>query len=84
MQQAQCFTAGLYRKMGIIELIAQDIESYARVAVRVGTNGTFRSSLSRAIQERKGSVFEDWDSVAEWEAFLLSPAHHTKQLASSW
>jgi predicted O-linked N-acetylglucosamine transferase (SPINDLY family) len=84
MQQAQCFTAGLYRKMGITAPVAHDVDSYASVAVRIATNSAFRSTLSKEILQRKHHIFEDQDSVAEWEAFLLNPTRHTKSLASSW
>ena len=63
--------AGMYRRMGLEEMIAIDVQDYVRRAVQAGTNKTHRLELSERIQSRVGILYEDVSVVGEWERLLM-------------
>jgi protein O-GlcNAc transferase len=64
------FTAGYYRKMNVIDTIAEDREDYVRIALRLGTEPEYRKTISDKILAGGDHIFEDMESVRELEAFL--------------
>lgn len=67
-------TAALLRRMGIDELIAQNGAEYARIAVKVATDQEYRRSLCQRIEERRGILYENPESVSELERFFAAVA----------
>ena len=66
------FTSGLYRKMGLDECIVKSPEEYARVASSIGINEKLRNKINRNIEMKKHLIFQDKDSVNEWNDLFIS------------
>jgi predicted O-linked N-acetylglucosamine transferase (SPINDLY family) len=66
----QRYTSGLYRTMKLESLIATDIESYVRIAVRLGTDHDYREEIHRQILERNQSIFTPKNTVRDYEHFF--------------
>jgi predicted O-linked N-acetylglucosamine transferase (SPINDLY family) len=63
-------TLGLYRKMGLLDCVAEDPEQYVRIAVRLGTDPAYRHQVQARIRDASAALFEDRDSVRQLEAFF--------------
>jgi protein O-GlcNAc transferase len=64
-------TYACYKRMGLTDLIANDVDSYARLAVRVANDRAWRESLSAEIQKRSAVLFEDTGVIKELGDFLV-------------
>ncbi|HEB86819.1 MAG TPA: hypothetical protein ENI68_07385 [Gammaproteobacteria bacterium] len=64
------FTSGMYMKMGVTDLIAHSNDEYIQLALRVASDDTYREALEQRIREQSGQLFEDKESVREWEDIL--------------
>jgi predicted O-linked N-acetylglucosamine transferase (SPINDLY family) len=66
------FTLGLYKRMGLSdsECIVSDSDSYARVASNIGVNEKLRHKINRNIEMNKGKIFQETESVTEWDTWL--------------
>ena len=65
------YALGCYRKMGIMDCVAATPAEYVDIAVRLGTDQEYRESVRARIHSAAGVLFEDLDSVREFERFLL-------------
>ena len=63
-------TTGLYKQMGIPDLIAKDSESYLKLALKVAKNKQFRKIVSDKINANSHKLFERHDTVRELEIFF--------------
>ena len=63
-------TYGMYRRMSMTELIAKDAAQYVDLAVRLGTDASYRAARSNEILERSAVLFEDIHVVREFERFF--------------
>ena len=61
------YTYGCYRKMGLTECIAADVDEYIEIAVRTGTDADYRHSLTEEIMEASPALYEDMEAVHEHE-----------------
>lgn len=61
------YTAACYRKMGLADCIAPDLETYIEIAVKLGTNPQQRAAFSQRIREASHHLFEDMNAVREHE-----------------
>ena len=68
----QRYTSGLYRLMGIESLMAADVEDYASIAVRLGTEPDFRQAVSEQIKQRNKLVFSPEETVRDYGQFFES------------
>lgn len=66
------FTQGLYRKMGITELIAKDLHDYVQIAIQVATNTTFKTMVQNEILDKLHLIINDQESIRDWSDFLNS------------
>ena len=66
------FTVGLYSRMDLsdCECIVADGDSYARVASNIGVNEKLRHKINRNIEMNKGKIFQENESVMEWNEWL--------------
>jgi predicted O-linked N-acetylglucosamine transferase (SPINDLY family) len=64
-------TQAMYRKMGVLDAIASDAESYVNIAVRLGTEPAFAQSLRAKILAQNAALYEDVRVVREFERFFL-------------
>jgi predicted O-linked N-acetylglucosamine transferase (SPINDLY family) len=68
------FTVGLYARMGLsdCECIVADGDSYALIASSIGVNEKLRHKINRNIEMNKGKIFQENESVREWNMWLDS------------
>lgn len=60
------FTAGLYRRMGFTDLVADNREHYTELCLRLTTDEAFASSMRVLLTERVGLLFGEEASVTDW------------------
>jgi protein O-GlcNAc transferase len=65
-------TQAMYRKMELTECIARDERDYADIAVRLGTDASYRGQVRRQILDRNGVLFENRRVVEEFERFFVA------------
>ena len=65
------FTHGLYRKMNILDLVANNNEEYVSLAVKCATDKTFRKQISTKILDNIHLIFNEIDSVNTWINFCI-------------
>lgn len=70
------FTYGLYGKMDMsdCECIVWTAEEYAQIAYRVAINDKLRHKIQRAIETGKSQIFQERESVDEWNEYLINLA----------
>lgn len=64
-------TQAMYRKMGIFDCIARDLQDYVDIAVRIGTDRAYAQGLRQQILARKHVLYEDPSVLREFERFFL-------------
>jgi predicted O-linked N-acetylglucosamine transferase (SPINDLY family) len=68
-------SAGILRMMGMPETIASTIDEYVALAVRMGTDPTWRLALKERVAVDKERLYRDRTCIAALEAFLERAAH---------
>lgn len=63
-------TSGMYRKMGLDDLVAADARSYVDLALRLAGDAGFRAAQSRRIAERRDELYERDDGVRAMAAWI--------------
>lgn len=63
-------TKGFYDIMEIEGLVAQDRQEYVDIAVRLGTNETWRRVVGQQILERSPRLWNRMATIPEWEQFF--------------
>lgn len=66
------FTYGLYKKMGIMDLVANSNEEYIELAIKVANNAEFRKTISDKILEKNKLIFNEPESVTTWSNTLIN------------
>jgi predicted O-linked N-acetylglucosamine transferase (SPINDLY family) len=67
-------SAGMYRKMGLDDLIPADAKAYVEMALRVANEPDYRAAQRRRIAERRDLLYERDDSVRALAAWLEEAA----------
>ncbi|MBT7266115.1 MAG: hypothetical protein HN884_04525, partial [Rhodospirillaceae bacterium] len=65
-------TAGMYRAMGITECIAENIEDYIKIALKLGLDERYRIEISERLRISNEILFNGPNVVAEFENFFKS------------
>jgi predicted O-linked N-acetylglucosamine transferase (SPINDLY family) len=63
-------TAAILRMMDACETIAQTVDEYVSLAVRLGRNPEFRTAVRTKIAANKNRIYRDRSCIAALEAFL--------------
>ena len=63
-----------YRQMGIDGPVAETVDEYVDMAVRLAGDRDYRQAFSREIGQAKGELFEDAQALAEFEDFFETAA----------
>lgn len=71
-------TAGCYRKMGVTDCIASTTEEYIALALKLGTDATFRQSIKSQILAANHALYDDAATLRELEQFLINAVTATK------
>lgn len=66
----QRYALGLYRRMGLEELVAGDEPQYVALAVRLGRDGDFRQAMREKILQHCDVLYQDERVVSEYEVFF--------------
>ena len=66
----QTFTSGFYRKLGMPEMVNRSLESYVKMALRLGKDADYRESISKEILSRCDVLYHDSSVVDEFERFF--------------
>ena len=64
------FTMGLYRHMGLDDLIARSPRAYVEMAVRLGTDATERARQEARLQERSHHLFNNTETIDTHHLFF--------------
>lgn len=70
-------TEGCYRQMDLCDCVAEDLDHYVQIAVRLGTDPQWRGEVSRRILERRERLFDHPAAVRELEDFLRRAVQET-------
>ncbi len=65
-------TEGCYRQMGFMELVADSLDSYVEIALRLANDGDWREQVKNEIATRSAVLYEDASVVTEMEDFLCA------------
>jgi protein O-GlcNAc transferase len=65
-------TEGCYRQMGFTELIADSLDSYVEIALRLANDREWRERVKTEIAARAHALYEDGRAVAELEDFFCA------------
>jgi len=63
---------GMYKAMGFMDLVAEDLDDYARKAVRIATDAGYREHCRNRILESSGVLFENQEFVQSMEDALAT------------
>ena len=79
-------TEGCYRQMGFTELVADSLDSYVEIALRLANDGAWRERVRHEIAARSSALYEDPAVVAELEDFFCaaSDAHRGGDRITQW
>lgn len=66
----QRYAMGLYRRIGVEELVADNQDQYVALAVRLGQDDDFRRAMREKILQHCGVLYEDAQVVREYEEFF--------------
>ncbi len=70
------YTLACYRRMGILDLVADSPAAYVDLAVRAGCDEDFRHAVKTQIAERSDLLFNDLAAVREHVRFFEHVASH--------
>ena len=65
-------SAGYYRAMGVTELIANDVEHYVDLAVRLGTDADFRAAMKARIADHCSVLYDNTSGAHAMADFFES------------
>jgi len=63
-------TLGCYRKMGMMDCVAESPREYVDVAIRLGTDPSYRESIKEKILEKNATLYDDEGVVRELNRFF--------------
>jgi protein O-GlcNAc transferase len=74
-------TTGILTMMGVTETIAETVDEYVSMAIRLARDIAWRTSLRRRMSEEKYRVFRDRDCISALEDFLWRVAREPPIIA---
>ncbi len=79
-------TEGCYRQMGYTELVADSLDSYVEIALRLATDGEWRERVKHQIATRSAVLYEDARVITELENFFRAAfdAHQRGDRITQW
>jgi protein O-GlcNAc transferase len=76
-------TNGYYRQMGFSDCIAQDVEDYVRLALRMANDRTWREEMRAAVRDTAHKLYRNRNVVGEIERFFVSALQQAKNITKS-
>ena len=77
-------TAAFYRKMNYLECIAENLEQYIELAIRLGKDDQYRGKVVSEIESRLHILWEEDEVVSEFEEFFQFAYRKKKTVTSSY
>jgi len=71
------FTSGFYKKMELENMICQNKKEYINLAIKLGIDKEYRKTIEEQIKKKKDILFNDKESLNEWENILLKLMENT-------
>ena len=71
-------TLSTYARMGVWECVADTLEEYINIAVRMATDSGFKQRIVEKIIARKELLFETQDSILQWDHFIQAIVEKSK------
>jgi protein O-GlcNAc transferase len=68
-------TTAILQRMGVTETVAQTLEDYVAIAVRLAQDNLWRASIKQKMAETVELVYRDCDYIRALEDFLWRAAH---------
>jgi predicted O-linked N-acetylglucosamine transferase (SPINDLY family) len=65
------FTSGFYKKMGLDYLICKNEKEYIDLSIELGLVNSTRFKIEKLIKEKNNILFNDKESINEWEKDLF-------------
>ena len=72
-------TLGFYKRMDIMDCVADCPESYVKIAVRLATDTKFRSIVVGKIIKNRDAIWEEREVVNEFERFFTTAVHNVAE-----
>lgn len=72
-------TYALYKKMDVMDCVADDVAGYVEKAVRLGTDANYRKLIGSKIAASSAVLFEDIEAVRELESFFLRSVEQARR-----
>jgi predicted O-linked N-acetylglucosamine transferase (SPINDLY family) len=66
------FTYGFYKRMGFMDLVANDKEEYISLVTKLINDKQFYGEMVDKIKENKDKLFMDQETLDEWEELMSS------------
>ena len=70
--------SGILKRIGLTELVAKDSAEYIQLAVRLCKDHSFRKNVKDKIIERKSILYEDFEPIKAFEAFMVNHSLNVK------
>jgi protein O-GlcNAc transferase len=79
-------TEGCYRQMGFTDLVADSLDSYVEIALRLASDHGWRTRVKNEIATRSHALYEDAGAVTELENFFSAAAvaHRRGERITQW
>lgn len=72
------YTLACYKKMGITECVASDMNGYVEIALTLATNADYRARVEERIRAASHRLFEDMEAVREHERLFQKLAEEAR------
>ena len=65
-------SSAILNRIGVTETVADSIDEYVGIAIRVAINSDERGRISLKIDRNKHAIYRDYDCIAQLEDFLAN------------
>ncbi len=76
-------TYAMYVQMGVIDCVAKSPQQYIDIATRLGTDKSFRKTVSEKIRDNSAKIFENPAGVRDLEAFFKKAVNEAPSLGAA-
>lgn len=73
-------SAGILKRLGIIETIAQNREDYIKIAIKLGLDLEWRLAIREKIKQNQWKLYEDKSCVQALESFYQQTIHNFNKI----
>ena len=77
------FAYACYKKMGVMDCVAENEEGYVQIATRLATDKEYNQHIKSMIRRANVALFEDLDVVDELEGIFLGMVERSRRQAAN-